>query len=62
MPEDPCKCPEIRTYSVREYSHRKLMGGGKGMGAYTLTAAVVGVVAMAAKFMRLLRWLEGEGG
>ncbi len=46
---------------MREYSHRKLMGG-KGMGAYTLTAAVVGVVAMAAKFMRLLRWLEGEGG
>lgn len=47
---------------MREYSYRKLTGGGKGMGAYTLTAAVVGVVAMAAKFMRLLRWLEGEGG
>ena len=56
----PCKCPEIGTDSVREYSHRKLTGGGEDMGAYALITAVVGIVALAAKFMQLIGWLEGE--
>ena len=30
------------------------------MGAYALIPAVVGIVALAAKFMQLIGWLEGE--
>ena len=30
------------------------------MGAYVLITAVVGIVALAAKFMQLIGWLEGE--
>ena len=54
------KCPTIGTDFVREYSHRKLTGGGEDMGAYALITAVVGIVALAAKFMQLIGWLEGE--
>ena len=45
---------------MREYRHRKLTGGGEDMGAYALITAVVGIVALAAKFMQLIGWLEGE--
>lgn len=31
------------------------------MGAYALITAVVGIVALAAKFMQLIGWLEGSG-
>ena len=50
----------IGTDFVREYRHRKLTGGGEDMGAYALITAVVGIVALAAKFMQLIGWLEGE--
>ena len=30
------------------------------MGAYALITAVVGIVALAAKFMQLIGWLEGD--
>ena len=52
--------PIIGTNFVREYRHRKLTGGGEDMGAYALITAVVGIVALAAKFMQLIGWLEGE--
>lgn len=57
---EPRKCPIIGTNFVREYRHRKLTGGGEDMGAYALITAVVGIVALAAKFMQLIGWLEGE--